>query len=296
MAAPGPSARRAALAAVTTTGSGLPSRGVVYGPEGCGKTSLGAAAPAPVFVMTRGETGLATLIDAARVPETPHFPEVTAWPDLLAAITALTDEPHEYRTLVIDTLNGAERLCHEHVCGREFGGRWGRDGFTAYNTGYDVALADWRELLTALDRLRAGRRMGVLALCHSKVAPFRNPEGPDYDRFTPDLHPRTWGLTHKWADYVLFLNFETVVDAGKAPRAKGLGGTRRVLHAERAAAFDAKNRHGLPPRIDGGAGASEAWANLAAAMRASRARPQTTVPPAGVPQEPPTDPEDEMKD
>ena len=69
------------------------------------------------------------------------------WDELLAAIRALIDQEHAYRTLVIDTLNGAERLCHEHVCRRDFGGRWGRDGFTAYMTGYEVALADWRELL-----------------------------------------------------------------------------------------------------------------------------------------------------
>ena len=141
----------------------------------------------------------------------------------------------------------------------------------AYMTGYDATLADWHNLLNALDRLRSERHMAILALCHSRIAPYKNPEGPDYDRFTPDLHAKTWSLTHKWADYVLFLNFDTHVDAGKSPRPKGLGGTRRVLHTERTAAFDAKNRHGLPPRIDCGSGAAEAWTNLAAAMKAGRA-------------------------
>jgi hypothetical protein len=151
-------------------------------------------------------------------------------------------------------------------------------------TGYDVAQADWRTLLTALDRLREERRMGVLALCHSKVAPFKNPEGPDYDRFTPDLHAKTWSLTHKWADLVLFLNFETYVDAGRTPRAKGQGGTRRVLCTERTAAFDAKNRHGLPERIECGDTAADGWANLAAAVRAARAASPHQEPPADVPQ------------
>jgi hypothetical protein len=296
MPAPPPDGRRVTLAAVTSGGSGLPSRGVIYGTEGAGKTSLGAAAPAPVFLMTRGETGLTTLIDSGRVPETPHFPEVLTWTDLLAAVAALTAEPHPYRTLVLDTLNGAERLCHEHVCRRDFAGRWGRDGFAAYMTGFEVALADWRELLTALDRLRAARRMAVLALAHSRIAPFKNPEGADYDRHTPDLHAKTWSLTHKWSDYVLFLNFETFVDAARSPRPKAVGGTRRVLYTERTAAFDAKNRHGLPGRIDGGAGAAEAWANLAAALRAGRAAPQPQDRPADVPQAPtpgPVDPSQE---
>jgi hypothetical protein len=179
------------LADVTAAGSGLPSRGVVHGPEGTGKTSCGCAAPKPVFLMTRGETGLETLIDNGQVPQTPHFPEVTSWVQLLGAVRLLTAEPHDYRTLVLDTLNGAERLCHEHVCARDFDGRWGKDGFTAYMVGYDTSLAEWRRFLGALDRLRAERRMSVLALCHTRAATYKNPEGADYDRFTPDLHAQT---------------------------------------------------------------------------------------------------------
>jgi hypothetical protein len=277
--------RRPTLADVITTSPGRPSEGVVYGPEGTGKTSLGTYAPRPVFLMSPGETGMQTLLSAGRVPPTAHFPELTSLDAFLGAVEALLDGGHPFRTVVVDTLNGLERLVHEHVCRRDFGGRWGRDGFTAYNTGYEVALADWRAVLDGLERLRRERRMGVLALCHSKIAPFKNPEGPDYDRFTPDLHPKTWGLTHRWADYVLFLNFETHVDAGRSPRPKGKGGTRRVLYTARTAAYDAKNRHGLPERIDCGDSAAEAWANLAAAMRAARNAVPAPQTPADGPQE-----------
>jgi AAA domain len=281
--------RRPSLADVQTTGRGLPSRGVIYGPEGAGKTSLACMFPSPVVVMTSGETGLETLIDVGLVPETPHFKGIKSLEEFLGVVKALTVEPHDYRTLVIDTVNGLERICHEHVCLRDFGGRWGRDGFTSYNTGYDVAQADWRGLLEALDRLREARRMGIIALGHSKISPFKNPEGSDYDRFTPDVHPKTWSLTHKWSDYAFFLNFETHVDAGKAAKPKGKGGTRRVLHTERTAAFDAKNRHGLPARIDCGESAAEAWASLAAAMKAGRPVTSAQDQPADVPQDLTTD-------
>ena len=56
-------ARKLGLGDIVETGSGLPSRIVVYGPEGSGKTSLGAPAPKPFFLMSRGETGLLTLLD-----------------------------------------------------------------------------------------------------------------------------------------------------------------------------------------------------------------------------------------
>ena len=263
--------RRLSLADVQKGGSGLPNRCILHGPEGAGKTSFGCCAPKPVFLMTRGETGLLTLIDAARVPETPHFPELTTWEDLLGAVEALTHETHDYRTLVVDTLNGAERLCHEHVCQRDFEGKWGRDGFTSYMTGYDVALADWRAFLDTLDRLRAQRRMSILALAHTKISPFRNPEGPDYDRYTVDLHHKTWSLTHKWADLVLFSNFVAHVEARRNDETgKAKGGSRRVLYTTRTAAYDAKNRHGLPEQIDAGQSAAEAWDHFMAALQAGK--------------------------
>jgi hypothetical protein len=233
--------------------------------------------------MTRGETGLLPLIESGRIPPTAHFPEILTWSETLDAIAVLTDQPHEYRTLFIDTINGAERLCHEHVCRRDYGGRWGRDGFTSFMQGYEVALADWRDLLDRLDRLRTARRMGIIALAHSRIATFKNPEGADYDRFVPDLHPKTWALTHKWADAVLFLNFETFVDSDRTElKGKGKGGSRRKLYTQRTAAFDAKNRHGLPAEIDGGRSAAEAWLNLATAMKAAKsATPSTTDPAPG---------------
>jgi hypothetical protein len=228
--------------------------------------------------MTRSETGLLTLIDAGQVPETVHFPELATWVDLLAAIDALTTEPHDYRTLVIDTLNGAERLCHEHVCQRDFGGNWGRDGFTAYMTGYDVALAEWRRFLDALDRLRATRCMSILALAHTKITPFRNPEGADYDhRYTVDLHHKTWSLTHMRADLVLFANFVAHVDARKGDgKSKAKGRSRRVIYTTRTAAYDAKNRHGLPEQLDAGHSAAEAWAKFVAALQAGKQKPLMT--------------------
>src|SRR5262245_47214936 len=95
-----------ALADIRVGGRGLPRRGVVHGTEGAGKTSFGCAAPKPVVLMTKGETGLETLIDNGQVAETPHFPEVKTWEELLGAVKLLTVEPHDYRTVVIDTLNG----------------------------------------------------------------------------------------------------------------------------------------------------------------------------------------------
>jgi len=255
-----PPGKRLSLADITNKGSGLPNRYIIPGVEGIGKTSFAAYAPSPIFIETRGETGLETLIDAGRLPPIPHFPELQSWGEMTSAIQQLLDGEHSYRTLVIDTLNGAERLCHEMICARDFKGDWGEHGFSNYQKGYEIALADWRNFLASLDMLREVRKMSILCLCHVRVKTFKNPEGADYDRWTPDIHEKTWGLTHKWSDAVLFMNYETFVNE-KDPKKKGKATStqQRIMFTERHAAYDAKNRFGLPSEIELGNSGQEAW-------------------------------------
>lgn len=264
--------------AVQKAGKRLPNRYVIHAVEGWGKTSLGAQFPAPLFLMARQETGLETLIDSGRLGETPHLPELMSWEETLRSLEAIRTQPHEYRSLVLDAMNGFERLCHEYVCRRDFNGDWTDKGFMGYMRGYEVALSEWRTFLAALDRIREERRMAIVVLAHTKVKTFKNPEGPDYDRYAVDVHEKTWSLTHKWGDMVLFGTFYTTVEKEKGERAKGHGGQQRILLTERHASYDAKNRHGLPPDIDMGSSPTEAWNNFVAALKAGRTsnQPPTT--------------------
>lgn len=266
---------------ISRAGSGLPSRLIVHGVEGIGKTTVGAYAPKPIFGMTNGETGLLSLIDNGLVPTADHFETAfRTWVELKNALNYLIIEPLGFRTFVLDTLNGAERLCFEHVCQARYGGNW--ESFTAYGRGPDVAQEEWISFLTILDRLRESQKMAVILLCHTKIKTFKNPEGDDYDRYTPDMHEKTWGLTAKWADIVLFANFETFAKKEKgAMRAKGVSSGARLLYTQRTAAWDAKNRCNLPSEIPMGTAPEEGWKNLYNALKAARKNgnqtPETTV-------------------
>ena len=79
---------------------------MVYGSDGVGKTTLGSQAPSPVFLGP--ELGTANL-DVSRFPTPKH------WRDIEAAITALTDEPHDFKTLVIDSLDWIEPMLYRSV-------------------------------------------------------------------------------------------------------------------------------------------------------------------------------------
>lgn len=234
---------------ITSKGNQLPNRYGLHGLEGWGKTSFAAQFPKPLFIQTLGETGLETLIDSGRLPETPHLPEVTSWTDLVHGLTLIASEKHDFKTLVIDTLNGAERLCFEHV--RQVECEGSAEKFLAYGRGPEIAANHWRGFLNKLDEVRMRQRMIIMLLIHTKVTKFKNPEGSDFDRYQPELSAQSWSLTHKWLDVVLFGNFlQTTAKDANDKRQKGLGGDKRILYCTRAAAWDAKNRIGLPAEID----------------------------------------------
>lgn len=244
---------------------------VLYGVPGIGKTSLAANIPGVVFMHDVNEQGIHELKSSGLAPaDTPVLPPIANWDDAIGALDALAAGEHSYRCLAIDALGGFERLCHEEVCRRDYSGEWGDRGFGSYQQGYDVSLADIRAFINRLDVLRDKKGMSILLLGHAKVSPFKNPEGPDYDRYNIDIHHKTWAVLNRWAEMVIFCNYVIAFgkDENKA-KAKAKGGQARVMHTEHHAAFDAKSK-GLPAEIDMGSTGAEAWKNLSEAIKAGK--------------------------
>lgn len=267
------------LSDVTKTSKVSPSRYALYANGGFGKSSFAAYTPKPIFLMTKGETGLLTLIQSGELPETPHLPELQNWTDLKAAVRFLRTAEHDFKTLCLDTVNGAERMLHEEVCDVTYGGDWdSKDyGFLAWGgKGYDTALGPWRELLNELDKLRDERGMTIFFLSHAKIQTFKNPSGADFDRWVPEMHPKTWSVTKGWLDCTLFGNFEVVVRSGKKETDAGRKGkaadvAARILYTNSDnPTYDAKNRFGLPAEIEMGDSPKQAWDNFTTALKESR--------------------------
>lgn len=215
--------------------------------EGWGKTSFAANAPGVAIIQARGETGYQTLVGMGRVPAVPAV-VADSWEGLIGLLDSITAEPGAIKVLALDALGGFERLCHEYICAREFGGDWGEKGFGSFARGYDQSIPEWVGMLNRLDKIRE-KGVGIILLSHVHVKPFKNPTGADFDRYEAACHAKTWGVTHKWADAVLFGTFRTIT-AEKKGKTKGIGGTERVAYTERRDAFDAKNRHGMPEELD----------------------------------------------
>jgi hypothetical protein len=236
-----------------------PMRLLVYGLEGVGKSTFAASAPNPIFL--GAEDGTSEL-------DVQRFPQPQTWPDVMEAVQELIIRPeHDYRTLVIDTLDWMEPICWQQVC--IACAKAGRPPLRSieelgYGKGYVEAGGFWRQLTAALERLRAERRMDVILLAHSWIKPYKNPSGEDFDRFEMKLHKGAAGHWREWCDAVLFADHDVTTYEDDRKRVKGIGSGARVLRTQHNAAWDAKNRYDLPPSL---ALDWEAFAEAAAAHR-----------------------------
>jgi hypothetical protein len=243
--------QRMTLANVVRGKQDRPLRVIAYGVEGVGKSTFGAQAPGAVFLCA--EDGTAHL-DVAR------FPTPRTWADVLEAVRVLTYEEHEFKTLVIDTLDWLEPLCWQHVCFTN--GKQSVEDF-GYGKGYVLAVEQWRVLLRKLDDLVRTRRMHVVLLAHAAVRRVDDPQTGPFDRYRMKVHEKSADVLREWVDAILFARHEvrTIERNGKM---RGVSSGVRVLHTTWTAAYDAKNRFDLPDTLP------LAWDDFETACRAHR--------------------------
>lgn len=224
-----------------------PPRILVYGTEGIGKSTFASEAPKPVFVQT--EDGLAQI-------DCDKFPLAAIFDAVIAALTSLRDEQHDYETVVIDSLSGLERLAWDVVC-KEYGVKSIEKADGGYAKGYTHALTYWREIVELLSALRNDKGMAVVLIAHARVEKFDDPESSAYDRYSPRLHKHAAALVCEWCDAVVFATrkFRTQSeDAGfnrkrTIANAIGKAGGERILRCVGGPSCIAKNRFGIAEEL-----------------------------------------------
>ena len=251
---------------VSTGVTPRPPRVILYAVEGIGKSSFGASAYNPIFIPT--EEGLDEI-------SAPKFPKAQSFDDVMGYLRLLYTEKHDYKTVVIDTIDWLEPLIWEKTCalhgepnieGMEKKSKFG------FAKGYHYALDQWLELLKALDCLRNERDMAVILIGHAEVKRFDSPDTEPYDRYQIKLHKLATAKLVEWANAVLFVNYQIFTektDVGFNKKVvRGTGGQNRVMYTEERPAFKAKNQYGLPPEFP--FVKNEAWNTLITAIKSSR--------------------------
>ncbi|MBF0093948.1 MAG: ATP-binding protein [Alphaproteobacteria bacterium] len=240
------------LASLMNSTALSPPRILLYGPNGVGKSTFAVSGPGAVVIPT--ENGLGML-------KVDHFPVARTFEDVMEALASLYSEPHDFKTVVVDSVDWLEPLVWARVC-KDNG--WKTIEDPGYGKGYVAALDLWRQYIEGLDALRDEKGMTVIQIAHTEIKRFDSPEHEPYDRYVIKLHTRASALLQEHSDAVLFANYRISTvksDVGfnkKVTRALGSG--ERVLYTAERPAFLAKNRYGLPDSLP------LSWDAFAAAM------------------------------
>lgn len=221
-----------------------PSRIVVYGTHGVGKTSLLSRFPKPIALFTEeGERS----ITIRRFPQ-----KAETFGDVCKAINAVLRQPGDRQTFGLDSLDWLEPLIWRETCERlaipdiESAG---------YGKGYTKADEVWSEFLQGMDAIRA-EGLHIVLLAHHEVTKYEPPDSDPYNRFDLALHKRARAMIHEWADVVGFAYEKTYLvqkeeGAGKSKKTVTRGGALggRYLALTRTSTHEAKNGYGLPDEI-----------------------------------------------
>lgn len=227
------------LASLQRKSTPKPPRIMVYGVAGVGKTTLGTMAPSPVFLQTEDSE-----------VDVPTFGLLRSYGEIMEAIASLYTEPHEFKSVVLDSIDWTEPLVWAETCRVN---NWQTIETPGYGKGPGAALEQWRSMLDGLNSLRDERGMSIIMIGHAEIRRFDSPESDPYDRYQPKLQRSASALLQEHVDAVLFANYRTSVvkaEAGFNKKvARGVGGGERLLHTNERPAFIAKNRFNLPDSI-----------------------------------------------
>jgi hypothetical protein len=213
----------------------VPIRAMVTGLEGVGKSTFAAGAPSPIFLGVDGGTEHLNI---------DRLPEPKTWQEVLDGVDLLEKEKHDYKTLVVDTLNWAEALCHLHVTGGKVSIDEYKKGF---GKGRSAALDQMRVLQKGIERCWS-KGMNVLLISHVEAKTIENPLGSDYKKYVPAMDHRAAGLFAQWVSYIGFIAIEEVVRVTEQQKYKSQSSGARFLYTAPSASYMSKFRGaGVPP-------------------------------------------------
>ena len=197
---------------------------LIYGPPKIGKSTLASQADNALFLAT--EAGLNSL-EVFQIP-------IASWDDFLSACGLIKAGKHDYKTIVIDTVDMLHKLCAEHVLGKN-GAEHESD--LAYGKGYALVNGEFQRVITKL----AAMPFGLIMISHSKEQEKESRTGK-YVKTTPTLTESIRKILLGMVDVIAFCDIEADTENGQPVE-------RRVIRTKPAKNYEAGDRTGRLPEV-----------------------------------------------
>lgn len=160
---------------------------------------------------------------------------ISTWDELLAAAKEIADGKHAFRTIVIDTVDNAYRMCAEYIC-RKYEVEHESD--LEYGKGYAMVNGEFHRVLNKLALLP----YGLFLVSHSQEKEIEARTGK-YTKVVPTLPDKARKLVLGLVDIILFCDLEPTIGADGKPS------YRRVLRTKPSLAYEAGDRTGRLPEV-----------------------------------------------
>lgn len=235
------------LSQVTSAKQVSPPRIIIYGTPKIGKTTFASESENPIILDLEGGSGN---IEVPRISKD----ILGSFDKIMDALRALYKEQHDYKTVVIDSIDWLERIVCAEIAA-EYNARSIDDSKVpalGFGKGYTLAITKMKQLTNALDMLIANRNMTIILICHEEIKSFENPEYDAFVYYDLKLHKKIGKLFTEWSDCILFAKrkiYTTAKEQGFGKRVtKGHAGDR-VICTGNSASCVAGNRYELPEEL-----------------------------------------------
>lgn len=216
------------------------------GDAGTGKSSLAATFPNPIFI--RAEDGVGRIDASIAVPDA--FPMVTCWADIEAQLMALLTEPHEYKTLVVDSVSKLEEIFTREILANDGRAKTLATALGGYGAGYQALAGYHGRVRKAAGAINERRGMAVVFISHADVETMRPPDSEDYTRYSLRLNPKSIAHYIDDVDLVGYVRLQTAVRGEDGERKRVVSDGTRELVCHVSAATVGKNGLGITEPLE----------------------------------------------
>lgn len=200
---------------------------LLYSKQKYGKSTWCAQADQALFLAT--EAGLNHL-------ETFQIP-IRSWDEILQACAEIATGKHPFKTIIIDTVDNAYRMCTDYVCAKL---SIAHESEAGYGRGYAMVNNEFARVLTKLSLLP----YGLYLTSHAQEREIETRAGT-VTRVMPTLPDKARKIVLGMVDMILYIDLEAT------QHDKGDTTYRRVVRTKPTVHYEAGDRTGrLPDTLD----------------------------------------------